>query len=397
MRNRNETIIFHNTAKENGFLWFWGLKEDVLFKAKQNDADIVHLCCYQKKKHTGSLYGKIEKYENKLIGVPLSADEILIYDCHTGTDRYVPLPRHIFNEEFACRGKFWDIVMDERYAYLIGYWSNKILKFDLFKEKISEVLEPDIESGRVCKDIFFKKAALYGDDLVVPSCQANIVYVIDKHSMAYRVREFKGTNDGFASLLIDGGDVWLAPRRNGKFVRWNPETDDADYLEYPEECKTAKPSYGFLEKTENGILAFPLHAKGVLCINPETSELHIDSQLTEICGKEDGRIQKTGFTEIEGKEIIIYSWQEGCFIKCNTKTGSIQKSRIQYADAYYRSIMEKEWERNGYVNEANCPLTIFIHNIEEPQRSAVDEQLYFSVSENRKRGEYRSIWSGECR
>ncbi|HBN55714.1 MAG TPA: hypothetical protein DD414_02975, partial [Lachnospiraceae bacterium] len=130
MENRNENIIFHNTVKVNGFLWFWGLKEDALFKVKWGElyTDIVNLRCYQKKNSTAPLYGKIGKYESKIIGVPLSADEILIFDCCSGMDKYIPLPKHIFREEFVERGKFWDIIVDEEYAYLIGYWSNKILK-----------------------------------------------------------------------------------------------------------------------------------------------------------------------------------------------------------------------------------------------------------------------------
>lgn len=375
MGNRNEAIVFHNTAKLNGFLWFWGLRENVLFRAKWSEgyAHVVNLRCYEAKRNTGSLYGKIEKYENKLIGVPLASDEILIYDCQTGIDNYVSLPKNIFGEEFVDRGKFWDVVICDNDAYFIGYWSNKILKFDLLHEKISKIIELNIENSRFSKDIFFKKAGLYRDCLIVPACQKNIVYVIDKDSMEYRIKEFKGTKEGFSALLIDGSDIWLAPRRNGKFIRWNPELDHAEYLDYPVICSSAKPSYGFLAKTENDILAFPLHAKGVLRINPETLKAYIDPKLTEICRENNGQVQKTGFIEIEGKKIIIYSWLEGSFYNYNTKTGIIQKNEIRYAEDYYIFMMKKEWEKNGYIDEGNCSLDIFIHNIDKLKRSGTDE------------------------
>lgn len=375
MEHGNENIIFHNIVKVSNSLWFWGLKEDVLFKAECHElcADIVDLRCYQNKRTTVPLFGKIGQYKNKLIGVPLSADEILIYDCLTGIDKYVPLPKYIFEEEFVERGKFWDVVIDEKYAYFIGYWSNKILKFDLAEEKISEIIEPNTESVLSCKDVYFKKADMYGDYLIVPSCQKNIVYIIDKDSMEYQVKKFNGTNDGFSSLLIDGCNIWLSPRRSGNFVRWNPKTDRVDYLNYPEECRSIKPSYGFLEKIEDDILAFPLHAKSVLRINSKTLEVHIDSQLTEIYGNDDEnddkKIQKTGFTEFDGNELIIYSWKESCFMKYDIKTALIKKSRMKYADICYISLMKKEMKSNGYINEKEHSLDIFIQNIDELYRS----------------------------
>lgn len=367
MEIENKNIIFHNIVKVNDFLWFWGLQENALFKVMKNElcANIVNLQCYQTKKSTISLYGKIEKYENKLIGVPLSADEILIYDCDTGVDKYVPLPKHLFKEEFVERGKFWDAVIDKRNIYLIGYWSKKILKFDLTREKISEIIELNIEDSISCKDVYFKKADSYGDYLIVPSCQRNIIYIIDKDSMKYKIKEFKGTEDGFSSLLIDGCNIWLSPRRAGKFVKWIPQTDRVDYLDYPEECKSTRPSYGFLEKTEKDILAFPLHAKSVLRISMETLQIYIDSQLTEMCEMSDGQMQKTGFTESNGKEIIVYSWKESCFIKYNTRTCLMQKSRVKYADSFPISFIKKELKMKGYVNEKNCSLDIFLCFIKE--------------------------------
>lgn len=368
MGHKNENLIFHNMAKVNDFLWFWELKEDALFKTKWNglSADIVNLQCYREEKHTTSRYGKMEKYENKLIGVPLSADEILIYDCDTGIDKYIPLPKHIFGEEYANRGKFWDIVIDGENAYFIGYWTNKIVKFDLIEEKISAIIEPNIEKTVSGKEIYFKKAGLFKNYLIVPSCRENIIYVINKDSMEYKVKECRGTDDGFASLLIDGCNIWLSPRRGGKFLRWNPETDRMNYLNCPEECKTERPSYGFLEKIGNDIFAFPLHARAVLRINSETLEIQIDSKWTEICGRNDDEIQKTGFTEFEGTELIVYSWKESSFIKYDTKTCLIQKNRVKYADAFYISFIKKEIEINGYVNEKNyCPLDIFIRNVDE--------------------------------
>lgn len=366
MENRNKNIIFHNAVKVNDVLWFWELRENALFKTKCDElcANIVHLRCYEKRKAMTPLYGKIVKFENKLIGIPLLADEILIYDYHTGMDKYIPLPDHIFDEKFVERGKFWDVVIDGEYAYLIGYWSNKLLKLDLAEEKILKIVKLDIENDLSCKDIYFKKACIFGENLIVPSCQKNVVYVMDKDSMNYKVREFEGTDDGFSSLLVDDSNIWLSPRRNGKFVRWQIKTDRVDYLDYPEGFKTARPSYGFLEKIEGDILAFPLHARGILRIHVKTLEIHIDSRLTEICGKDDAQIQKTGFTEFDGEKLTIYSWGESCFIEFDIRTCTIQKNKMKYTDAYYISLMKESLKTNGYVNESDCPLDIFIQNID---------------------------------
>ena len=38
--------------------------------------------------------------------------------------------KYSFEEKNAWRGKFWDAVIDDKYAYFIGYWSKKILKLD---------------------------------------------------------------------------------------------------------------------------------------------------------------------------------------------------------------------------------------------------------------------------
>ena len=151
----NSTFYIHNFIQYNGVKWGWDIFHNILLKMNDSyEADVARINCYEKRRCFGSLYGKVIKYQDKLIGVPMQADDILVYDLNLNVDRYIPMPSGVFLESNAGRGKFWDALIDGKHAYFIGYWSKKILKFDLDREEIVKILDIVIIESKV-NDIYF--------------------------------------------------------------------------------------------------------------------------------------------------------------------------------------------------------------------------------------------------
>lgn len=361
---RDKRLFLHSMVECGGAFWFWELNKNAFFKMNDKyEADIVNLQCYQNKKSSVSLYGKLGKYKHKIMGNPLSADSLLIYDCDKEEDRYISIPQNAFRDKFSWKGKCWDIVIDDLYAYCIGYWSNKIIKVDLEEEIIIDILEINTCKARDIDDIYFKQAILYEDKLIVPSCIRNEVYIVDRNSMTYEIRIFNGTNDGFASCIADGNTIWMAPRRTGRIVRWNLNTEEIDYLEYPNECYTNRPSYGFMNSYDGYIYVFPLHAPFVLRINPQTNEIEIDRELSEIC-QNDGVIQKTGFVVQEGDNLKIHRWVDSSIVIYDMKECKRQINKIMYTRKCMVSLMQEELNRSGFLSEYDFSLQLFLQNID---------------------------------
>ncbi len=363
MNKGKKQISLNNIIDGNGALYFWDLEINELFQINnQFQADIVKLHNRNVADDNLPLYGKILYFQNKIIGVPLAANAIFIYDLGTEEYRYISLEKYSFEEKNAWRGKFWDAVIDDKYAYFIGYWSKKILKLDLLEEKIINVVEIECDANKEIDDIYFKQAAIYGDKLLVPFCQRNEVCVLDKQSMNYGVKKFTGTEDGFSSLLIDGDNIWMAPRRTGKFVRWNQEVDVIDYLDYPDECKTKRPSFGFMEKYNDVILVFPLHAPFVLNINRNTKKIEINSELSELCqGNND--VQKAGFVSKHRDEMLIYRRCDGSIVKYNLEKHEWKIEKVIFSQKSISKIMHKEINRRGFLREGVFSLQDLLHDL----------------------------------
>lgn len=342
----------YNIINNNGKFWFWNLWENSLYWMDEmyNAHMVPSLCCYSKRSGNVSLYGKLESYGKIIIGVPMGADEILIFDTELGEDRYCPLPNDIFCELNAERGKFWDILIVDRFAYLIGYWSSKIVKFDLEKERVADILDLYGKVGTITDDIYFKKSEIMGNKIIVPLCQSNEILLVDKESLAVEKRVFKETEDGFSSVHLYEDIVWLIPRKTGKIISWNTILNEVRYYESPEKLVTLKPSYGFAEKIGSTIWIFPLVAQCVLRIDTTHGKIEIDEKLTSICCNESVN-QKIGYVTKENENLIIHRWIDSSIIIYNVKTEDSSMHYINCIDNNKQLFIKEMCEKREIINE----------------------------------------------
>ena len=356
-----DKILFYNIACFNEEQYYWDIELNSLFRLRDlRDPEIVQLKSCKNRMFHAPLYGKLIGFQNKIIGVPLFANNILIYDLKTREERFIQLKEDVFD---MYKGKFLDYVIDDRYAYLIGYWSNYILKIDLYEERIIKELQ--VGETKYNKDeVCFKQAAQYGGCLYIPSSQKNEVFVVDKELIDYKVKVFKGNKEGFSSLIIENKVVWMAPRRNESFVRWEIEKEEEEYLEYPDFCKTDRPSYGYMVNLEKEIIVFPLHAPCVVRIDKKTKDVIRDENLTLICCGDEIN-QKTGFVVKKDDSIYIYRWKDSTFVIIGMNNCEKEEIRIRNSNETAMYLMQEKLSEKGLIKEEDFSISLFLDRLLE--------------------------------
>ena len=176
-----------------------------------------------------SLYGNIIYDNNKLILAPLMAKNIWVYDFSNSHWGSIDLPENIANISF----KFFGMVQFGNNIFFLGHYYKGILCVDIDDKSVQEIPINIIDDG--------KEGALFLWDYVIrdkwcylPSLKSNQVVVLNLETKEVEYRSIGDKKNKYVGLTWDGSYFWLAPRLNGKYVRWDGDTDVTEYS-LPEE------------------------------------------------------------------------------------------------------------------------------------------------------------------
>jgi len=281
--NQKELIkrpLFHNFVKYNGNIWFWDVVHNGLFSC-DNDGNSrrIPLKCYQTYdlcKET--LYNKIILFDDKLIGVPCVANEVLIYHLKRKEEEYISLSSISFNESAMRRGKFWDAVCYGKVLLLIGFWTSWVVKLNVETREVIESVDlyQYFDKNEIIDNVYFKNACVYNDKLLIPACLNPIVFEVDIGTMEYSIHRFENMENGFSYIYADGDRLWLSPRRTDAIICWDRTTDERHYYsQYPDEFAFGNASIGFIEKCNDNIFFIPLGASGILMLNEKEGQIKL--------------------------------------------------------------------------------------------------------------------------
>ena len=230
------TVAFQNIVEYDGKLWFWDRHFNGLFYCRNHGNYAAEIPL----KHNmntvgGSLYGKILLYRHKIIGIPKTADSILVYDIVDRRENYIEICGISWGVDTSEKGKFLEYVIDGRYAFFIGYGSPVILKFDMEQEVIDNYIELCTEDGEERKEFFFISGMIQEKKLYVPDEHRYIVYEIDVDTMKsieHKIEKKKGSQ---LSVYVDKSkdEIWLMPLNIGPCSLWNRQIKNTKFYLFP--------------------------------------------------------------------------------------------------------------------------------------------------------------------
>lgn len=364
--DEDKSLVFHNFIEEDGKIWFWATNYNALFQCSITGGIAANVwglgVCEDA---AGSLYSKILRYENKIIGIPMLTDNILVYDTSTGDARLIPIPAQDWgNSHTLERGRFWDGVLYDDYVFMIGFWSAKVLKFDAINEVIVDVIDLYEEMNIPLDNryISFRNTALVNNRILIPDYARNNIFIINPIDMQYEKLVIEKCGNGFSDIVYDGEDIWLSPRERGQFVQWNIQQNQMTLHDnYPTDYHMEKQAnISGIEYCNGKIYAFPYRANKTISLVKNERKVVVQTEDAFNSYYEglsiNNEIMKYLFVQRVGKRLYSYCTESRRVLSYDTESGLISELRFQISDEdYLRFRISKQ-----VVKEEHNSLCLFI-------------------------------------
>lgn len=165
--------------------------------------------------------GAISAYRNnKLVIAPNKSNIIWIYDLYTR--KWEKIYRK--NKVHVGTGGMLQIVENGDDYYFVGSSYPAIIKLNFATMELKYIEEPFKDKGKASKinDAFFRSHHARVDNFIyLASCLDNSILRYDLVTNEYCWMNVGGSENRYSGIVYDGDNFWLAPRTNGKIVKWD--------------------------------------------------------------------------------------------------------------------------------------------------------------------------------
>jgi hypothetical protein len=256
------------------YLYFSSFCGNGLFRYKGNSVE--HVGNFNEE--GAKLFSDAKKYKERIYFVPLTASQIYFYDSETEV---------ISSIEYGHKGlgDFIVSILEDNILYMFPSYYPGIMVLNLDTHEIRVVddwINVELERCRISEDAYFRGDYVReGDVVYFPFCNAHAVlefHLDDRRSIIHDV----GTQ-GYSTIASDGSRFWMAPRKTGAIVSWDPITSETtEYQGFPEGFSQGGFVGSFYEK--GYIWMFPETANKVLKVDTHTNRITEDELFSGICG-----------------------------------------------------------------------------------------------------------------
>lgn len=394
-QRKDRRIIFRNFIEIDGNIWFWGANYHALFYCPMDGGTAVKAYGVKRQSYTKEpLYGEVVRYNEKVIGVPFFANDIMIYNIHTKQANFVKIPIQNWENQLAeTVGKFRDIAVYGKYLYLVGLCSSKVFKFDMEDEKIIDSVDLyqnmniPFESRGVC----FKWVLLYQNRLIIPSRAFNQIFVLNADDMSFGRYCIERQGVGFAAIAEGEENIWLAPYTKGEFVKISKRDGKYELVNhYPKDYNlTDSAGISCMAYCNGKIWVMPHKANKIISIRVEgkKSDIQIED-FSPYYVKADIHNEIVKYLFVQQKETILYCFcmESKTLLAYDTENHILNE--FEYCISDY-DFVEGHVENNICMREKDKEFEDFLKVIadwknktrENRSRISNGNQIYSSVKE----------------
>lgn len=219
-----------------------------------------------------AVYREIVKYNDMLIFVPNSANDICIYDIETELIRKIPVPNISIPYKYMC--KFSNAFCTDKHIFLIPHCYPAVLVIDaeIWQIVICKTLytgDKLIES-----ELFSGSYILREDKCYIPSAQFNEVVEMDIKTCTVKRHSLGKEIAWYGSISYYDGSIWLTGKKS-TITKWDIVHDLVEELDYPKCFIKQENSYPFLDTFYwmNKVILIPKKANMYIIIDMETKKI----------------------------------------------------------------------------------------------------------------------------
>ncbi len=360
-------VEFTEMEEDETTQWFWDFRRQVLFSNDKQSGTLKYLMSLSKKDN--EQYNRIIKYHNKIIGIPVRADNILMYDIVTKTIDKMYLPIGVWNEDAQKKGKFGRGIIYGNYLIFLPAWSNIICKIDVKQKCIVSVKDISDAGINTNSTIPFSQSILDMEYIYMTVGEEPALIIINAQTLTYTKKEFNHYEKGFCAIIKQKDYYWLFPRYRGEIIKWNPKTDKEERYSLPENLMPLPDRIGFnsVQSIGDYFWLFPVAAPEVVKIDAKTGSMEAAKALKKYSSykKDSDNFTKYWMTKTEGIFLKFYSVIQGVLVQYDTEKNSIKELPFYLSgEDKNRYFLEVEYTPNCILNENMVSLSNYLNIIE---------------------------------
>lgn len=333
-----------DAVKNNNEIWFLPFYFDRLFvlNIKSNRINYYDIPIEKDSNRIGNFRSMVH-VENKIYLIPFYAQEILQFEIKTKKFTKIPIDKKWL---YPRKELFMGIGLYKKYLFIFGVCVPVIIRIDITNnsiiyitdwiEKVKDIIFND-------KDAFFRKQSiLINKKLYMPFCNANAVLEIDCDTLQTTIHKLDNTREGYSGICFSEGNMWLAPRYQGGVVKWNLKTGNTQKIEITEHIDGNKFYVGIIKQKENKIL------------------LHGTEGLKSIIDKQDNIYELEGnfsFSQEDDKVIMYYETLSDVLLVYDKANDSFQNIKIMI-DKDYMNLSHKIFQDKRFIFIENIKINL---------------------------------------
>lgn len=225
LAGRDESAVqFSSGLVEGGDIWLASYYFNGLFRGNPDGGEAEFLACFPGEVDTACpLYKEPARYGDKLVFLPVQAEEIAVYDTVSGEIvKYpIPAPGEAYDErsKFHCAAVYGDCV------YMLGSRYPGIARLNMKTGETalySDWMTPELYACcKLPEHLFGNACCVVGDTLYAACAGRPAVLQFDLKTGKGNLVPINAPCGGFTGIFHDGAYFWLVPFKKGPVVRWD--------------------------------------------------------------------------------------------------------------------------------------------------------------------------------
>jgi hypothetical protein len=261
---------FENVCMVGDNIYFFSYEVNALFMIDMAANSCEYIGSLKKYDNKIRLFGDLVYANGKLILVPTSADDFVIYNLEEKTEKYIPIRECI--REYYTECKFFAAIPLGADIYFIGCHYPAIVKLNLITEEVTYYTDWLEEIGEK-EQAFFRHDYCIENDTILLACSwTNKVMAFDVKNEKCSFFEVGSKERKYAGITYDGEYYWLTPFQDNIIVRWNRKSRNYEEIVIQDGQKPTQEGLSYAQSFMIGqyIIILPLYAFPVCIIDAKT-------------------------------------------------------------------------------------------------------------------------------
>ena len=240
---------------------------NALFKIDLLSGDCTYIDTFSQEKLGGKrLYANGVLNKNKIYFIPTRASAISVYDLETNLIEYIAIKEEFENREYNTNCKFSEAFVYGDYIYILPWTYPAVVRLNCLDNTLAYMTE-NLPTNNY---VFRLGSAQVGNKIYMPNTTDNLVLEIDLENETITQHHIGNQNNGSWSVVLDGDCLWLIPKMQGAFVKWDYVNDIVyEYNKYPKEYKESDFCFTKGYKIGEYICVLPAKANLFLKLNTQ--------------------------------------------------------------------------------------------------------------------------------